>query len=135
MDPAARSGRRFPPLAIAALVTAASLAGCSHKADPTVVPDPLEKIPLEINNRHYLDITIYAIHDGQRTRLGVAGGSAHTEIMLPARILGVGRDVQLLGDPIGSPERALTEVIIVKPGQFIEWLLESGLDRSTVGVY
>jgi hypothetical protein len=116
-------------------IMASSLASCSHKLEPGVAPDPLEKIPLEITNHHYLDITIYAIHDGQRTRLGIAEGSAHTEMMLPARVLGVGRDLQLLGDPIGSPERALTEIIIVQPGQFIEWLLESGLDKSTVGVY
>ena len=65
----------------------------------------------------------------------VAGGSAHTNMVLPARLLGVGRELQLYGDPIGSSELAITEVIIVQPGQFIEWLLESGLARSTVGVY
>jgi hypothetical protein len=95
----------------------------------------IENIPLQITNHHYLDITIYAIHDGQRTRIGVAGGSAHTSMVLPSRLLGVGRELQLYGDPIGSSERAITEVVVVQPGQFIEWLLESGLSRSTVGVY
>ncbi len=56
-------------------------------------------------------------------------------MVLPAHLLGVGRDLQLYGDPIGSSELAITEVIIVLRGQFIEWLLEPGLDRSTVGVY
>jgi hypothetical protein len=64
----------------------------------------------------------------------MAGGSAQTRMVVPSRLLGVG-SVQLYGDPIGSPERAITEVIIVQPGQFIEWLLESALARSTVGVY
>jgi hypothetical protein len=100
-----------------------------------MAPAPAENIPLEITNHHYLDITIYAIHDGQRTRLGVAGGSAHTDMVLPSRLLGVGRELRLYGDPIGSSERAITEVIVVQPGQFIQWLLESGLERSTVGVY
>jgi hypothetical protein len=92
-------------------------------------------IPLQVVNHHWLDVTIYVIHDGQRTRLGVAGGSAQTRMVVPTGLLGVGRQLQLYGDPIGSPERAITEVIIVQPGQFIEWLLESGLARSTVGVY
>lgn len=121
-------------IALAAIL-ASGLAGCSHKHDPEVAPAPVENIPLEITNHHYLDIIIYAIHDGQRTRLGVAGGSAHTEMVVPSRLLGVGRELRLYGDPIGSSERAVTEVFIVQPGQYIEWLLESGLDRSTVGVY
>jgi hypothetical protein len=129
------SDRRLPRIALAAVVAAASLAGCSPKGSATIVPPPAENIPLQITNHHYLDITVYAIHDGQRTRLGVAGGSAHPEMVLPARLLGVGRQLRLYGDPIGSSELAITEVIVVQPGQFIEWLLESGLARSTVGVY
>jgi hypothetical protein len=129
------SGRRLPRIALAAVVAAASLAGCSRNRSPTIVSPPGENIPLQITNHHYLDITVYAIHDGQRTRLGVAGGSAHTKMVLPARLLGAGRELRLYGDPIGSSDRAITEVIVVQPGQFVEWLLETGLDRSTVGVY
>lgn len=135
MGATSRFGRQLLRIALVAVVVAASLSGCSRSGSPTIVPPPAQNIPLQITNHNYLDITIYAIHDGQRTRLGVAGGSAHTDMVLPARMLGVGRDLQLLGDPIGSPEQALTEVIVVQPGQFIEWLLESGLARSTVGVY
>ncbi len=103
--------------------------------EPTAAAPWSGEVPLQVINHHWLDVTIYVIHDGQRTRLGVAGGSAETRFALPARLLGVGGDIQLYGDPIGSSERAVTEVIVVQPGQFIEWLLESGLERSTVGVY
>jgi hypothetical protein len=93
------------------------------------------EIPLQVVNHHWLDVTIYVIHGGQRTRVGVAGGSAQTRMMLPWRLLSVGGELRLYGDPIGSPELAITEVIVVQPGQSVEWLLESGLDRSTVSVY
>jgi hypothetical protein len=92
-------------------------------------------VPLHVNNNHWLDVTIYVIHDGQRTRLGVAGGTAETQMVLPHRMLGMGGAIQLYGDPIGSSEKAITEVINVQPGQFIEWSLEWGLERSSVGVY
>ena len=105
------------------------------KKDPPAAASWSEDVPVFIINHHWLDITIYVIHDGQRTRLGVAGGTAETQMMLPSRLLGVGRDIQLYGDPIGSSERALTEVIVVQTGQFIQWLLEPTLERSTVGVY
>jgi len=105
------------------------------KKDSPAAASWSEDVPVFIINHHWLDITIYVIHDGQRTRLGVAGGTAETQMMLPSRLLGVGRDIQLYGDPIGSSERALTEVIVVQTGQFIQWLLEPTLERSTVGVY
>lgn len=134
MGTVARSGWPIRYIALAG-VMAASLAGCSHKAGPAVAPNHEEEILLEVNNHHYLDIIVYALHDGQLTRLGVAGGSAHTAMVLPARLLGAGREVRLYGDPVGSPDHAITEVIVVQPGQVVEWLLEPELDRSTVGVY
>jgi hypothetical protein len=115
---------------------AVTAVACSlGKKDPPAATPLSEDVLVLIVNHHWLDITIYVIHDGQRTRLGVAGGTAETRMMLPSRLLGVGRDIQLYGDPIGSSERALTEVILVQPGQFVQWLLEPRLERSTVGVY
>lgn len=131
----ARLGRLIPGIAWAAIAAVASLASCSPKRGPAVDADPIEEIPLEIDNHHYLDVIIYAIHDGQLTRLGVAGGSAHTELVLPARLLGAGRELRLYGDPIGSSDRAITEVIVVQRGQYVEWLLEPGLERSTLSAY
>jgi hypothetical protein len=112
------------------------LAGCSPKRGAPAAPAPIEKkIRLEIDNHHYLDVTVYAVHDGQLTRLGVAGGSAHTELVLPARLLGAGRELRLYGDPIGSSDRAVSDVIVVQPGQYLEWQLEPGLERSTLSAY
>ena len=112
--------------------------GCflgSKAQEPAPDADWSGDVPLQIVNRHWLDVAVYVIHDGQRTRLGVAGGTAETQMLLPSRLLGVGGDIQLYGDPIGSAERAVTEVLVVHPGQFIQWLLEWGLERSSVGVY
>jgi hypothetical protein len=135
MGSSARVGRLILRNAVAAIVAAASLAGCSSKRGAAAAPAPVENIRLEIDNHHYLDVTVYAVHDGQLTRLGVAGGSAHTEMMLPARLLGAGRELRLYGDPVGSSDRAVSEVIVVQPGQYVEWQLEPGLDRSTISVY
>jgi hypothetical protein len=115
-----------------------STSGCffgSKAPDTDLDADWSGDVPLHVNNHHWLDVTIYVIHDGQRTRVGVAGGTAETQMVLPSRLLGVGRDIQLYGDPIGSSEQAITEVLLIQPGQFIEWSLEWGLERSTVAVY
>lgn len=120
---------------ITLLTAALGLSGCFLGRKGPALGPASTGVELQVINHNWLDVRVYVIHDGQRTRVGLAGGSANTEMVLPWRLLGVGRDIQLYGDPIGSSEKAITEVISVQPGQFIEWLLESGLDRSTVGVY
>jgi hypothetical protein len=115
-----------------------SAVGCflGRKA-PDTTPDSnwSGDVPVQVVNHHWLDVTVYVIHDGQRTRLGVAGGNTETQMALPSHLLGVGGDIQLYGDPIGSSEKAVTEVLVIHPGQFIEWSLEWELERSSVGVY
>lgn len=96
---------------------------------------PAGEIALHVTNHNYLDVVIYVLHDGQATRVGTVTGSSSLLLFIPARLLGMGHDVQLLGDPIGSPDFARTETLIIQPGQYIEWTLETDLRRSSVGVY
>jgi hypothetical protein len=119
---------------LVAVLGALVLAGCAGKRPAAVAPRH-EKIAVKVTNHHFLDVVVYAICEGQRTRIGVASGSGSTQMNVPRRLLGPGQEVQLIGDAIGSEERAVTETIIVQPGQFIELLLESRLARSSVGVY
>jgi hypothetical protein len=111
------------------------LLACGGKRQAVVAPAPLEKIAVKVTNHHFLDVVVYAVCEGQRTRIGVASGSGFTHMNVPRRLLGPGQEVQLVGDAIGSEEQAVTETIIVQPGQFIELFFESRLARSTVGVY
>ena len=126
---------RLPAYPLALLLSAVACFFGSKAPESVSNVDWSGDVPLQVVNRHWLDVTVYVIHDGQRTRLGVAGGTAETQMMLPSRLLGMGGDIQLYGDPIGSTERTVTEVLVVHPGQFIQWSLEWGLERSTVGVY
>jgi hypothetical protein len=110
-------------------------AGCSALDHGKRTPPPDDAVALRVASHHYLDVVIYVLHDGQRTRVGTATGSSSTTFSLPARLLGMGREIQLIGHPIGSQDTVTTETIVVQPGQRIEWLLESQLSRSTVAVY
>ena len=96
---------------------------------------PEGEIALQVTNHNFLDVTIYVLHNGQRTRVGTVTGSSSQVFYLPGRLLGLGREIQLLGDPIGSTDFAVTETLIIQPGQYIEWTLETDLRRSSVGVY
>jgi hypothetical protein len=122
-------------VALAALLLTSA---CWHRhtpSSPRSAGAPEGEIALRVTNHNYLDVTVYVLHDGQRTRVGTVTGSSTQLFLLPMRLLGQGREIQLLGDPIGSPAFARTETLIVQPGQYIDWTLETDLRRSSVGVY
>lgn len=122
-------------------VTALSLAaGCflpHKKTAPSQAAPPVShtEFALRVTNHNYLDVVVYVLHHGQRTRVGTVTGSSAELFLLPARLLVLGGDIQLFGDAIGNDSYALTERLIVEPGQYIDWTLETDLRRSTVAVY
>jgi len=114
-------------------------AGCAqgHK---TAAPQAAIKIPqtefaLRVTNHNYLDVVLYVLHDGLQTRVGTVTGSSAQTFLLPARLLSHSGEIRLYGDPVGNDEYALTEVLVVEPGQYIEWTLETDLRRSSVAVF
>ena len=55
--------------------------------------------------------------------------------MFPYRSSASGTDVRLRADPIGGPSAFTSENLLVQPGQWIKWTLESDLTRSFLAVY
>jgi hypothetical protein len=111
---------------------------CSHHVSSEKGPAPSEgntAIPLEVTNHNWLDVVISVVHDGLRTRVGTASASSSSSFALPARLLGQGREIRLVGRPIGGASSVITETIVVQPGQYIEWTLEADLPQSSIGVY
>ena len=101
----------------------------------SVYDGPEGEIALNVTNHNYLDVVVYVLHDGQRTRVGTVAGSSSTVFFLPARLLGQGREIRLYGDAIGNDTYAVTDILVVQRGQYIEWTLETDLLRSSVGVF
>ncbi len=107
----------------------------SEHAAATPPASPAGEIALAVTNHNFLDVVVYVLHDGQQTRVGTVTGSSSAIFYLPGRLLGQGRELQLFGHPIGGTDLARTETIVVQPGQYIEWTLETDLRRSSVGVF
>jgi|SRR5690242_14692255 len=106
------------------------------KADPPPALDvPAGEIALNVTNHNYLDVVVYVLHDGQQTRVGMVTGSSSSLLFVPIRLLGLGHELQLYGRTIGSDSFTRTPTLIVQPGQYIEWTLETDLRRSSVGVF
>ena len=125
--------------ALAALVLAAPACFVFNRASKAAPPPAIEapdgEIALSVTNHNYLDVVIYVLHDGVQTRVGTVTGSSSAVFFLPARLLGLAREIQLYGDAIGNDTYARTDVLVVQRGQYIEWTLETDLRRSSVGVF
>jgi hypothetical protein len=125
------------------LLALAAGAGCHHArradqpapADTALADTAPVDIPLEVDNHNWLDVIVYVLHDGERSRVGIASASSQSNFVLPARLVGQGHEIRLLGHPIGGTSNTFTETVTVQPGQYIEWTLESDLSRSSIGVY
>jgi hypothetical protein len=131
---------------LAVLLVAAPLGTACHSRSPSASsaaspvpttdgPDTASAVALEIANHNWSDVIIYVLRDGQPSRIGIATAASATSFRLPRRMLGPAGDIRLWGRRIGARDAAFTETVVVQPGQWIEWTLESDLSRSAVGVY
>jgi len=108
---------------------------CGSYHRPPAAPAPQDSFAIVVVNHHWLDVTVYLVHDGQRTRVGTVTATTTQQFDLSARLLGATRRVSLIGEAVGSKEAVRTETLTLQPGQYIEWTLENALQRSSVALY
>jgi hypothetical protein len=117
----------------------ALLVGCAGKSeepDQDVQPSETSaEVALEVENHGWSDIVIYLVRGTAVDRLGTVGSLNTTTFVFPYRKLGIGTDVRLRADPIGGPRTFTSENLLVQPGQWVKWTLESDLTRSFLAVY
>jgi hypothetical protein len=87
---------------------ARSASGSAALADSTSVV---------IDNQGVVDMTIYVLEAGSvRRRLGIAGAARRTRLSIPRMLVGNGRDLQFLADPIAARGNSISHRIFVVPG-------------------
>jgi hypothetical protein len=115
------------------------LLGCGGKSqDEKTEVEPSRanaEVALEVENHGWSDIVIYLVRGTAADRLGMVGSLNTETFVLPYRKLGIGNDVRLRAYPIGGPRSFTSENVLVQPGQWIKWTLESDLTRSFLAVY
>jgi hypothetical protein len=91
------------------------LAGCGASRGGAAA----ESTPLRVNNQSWLDMRIYVVSSGsgQRIRLGMVTGNSVQTLRIPSHVVGMGREVSFIADPVGSPTVASSFNIYVRPNQ------------------
>lgn len=114
MSSPAQPRPRMPRAAPVALMLLALCACAASRPAEEVGAD--EETAVRVENRAWPDMTIYADVDGQRVRLGSVTGSTTRVLRIPSRVIGLGRDVVFIADPVGSGRTASSYRIYVRPG-------------------
>ena len=131
--------RGWKAAAVRMLGLVALLLGCAARSedeDQDVEPSRYDaETALEVENHGWSDIVIYLVRGTAVDRLGMVGALNTKTFVFPYRRLGSGNDVRLRADPIGGPRTFTSENLLVQPGQWIKWTLESDLTRSFLAVY
>ena len=121
-------GRRWLLVACLTLPLAAS---CYRR---TKGGDVEGEITLEVENRNYLDVAIYAVQGAGRIRVGEVTGTSTKSFVIALNRVSVGGEVRFMADPIGSNRTWTTEPLHVYAGQTIELTIESDVRRSTLSI-
>ena len=99
------------------------LAACSSARPSRPAPGTEEVTTLRVDNQSFVDMTVYVINGGQRVRLGLAVGKTMSAFTIPARIVGSGRDLSFLADPIGSDRTGTSNQLYVRAGQRVTLMI------------
>jgi hypothetical protein len=93
------------------------------------------EVSLEVESHHWNDVVIYLMNGNQSQRLGTVPGVSTEQFFFPYRQLAAGGKVRLRAYPVGGQGSFTSEDVVIQPGQWIKWILESDLSRSSMSVY
>lgn len=81
---------------------------------------------VHVDNQTFLDVNVYLLRSGQRTRLGTVTALSERTFALPKSIVGTGVTVQFLASFIGSRRAPVSEEVMVWEGDEIELRIPPG---------
>jgi hypothetical protein len=87
--------------------------------DPGSRPTPQSSALLQVENRGFADMVVYAISGAQRIRLGIATGNSTRAFTIPSILLRGAGPLRFLADPIGGSRTPVSEEMVVQPGDIV----------------
>lgn len=109
-----------------ALALVALLSACHRNAVPREGDDGPATTTISVENHDFYDMTVYAVANGQRVRLGIAPGNRTTELTVPGYLVNGVAQLRFLCDPIGGGRTPVSEQINVSPGDQLVMIINPG---------
>lgn len=89
---------------------------------------------VDVGNRNWADVVVYAVRAGTRWRLGMVTSMSERTFRVPEGSGVATGTIQFLVDPIGSGRGFQTDPVSVFPGQRLRFSVEPRLPLSYVVV-
>ncbi len=126
----------FLTLTVAALVAVPALAAQTASEEKSETPSAeSQQTTVRVVNDNWNDITVYAVRDGYRRRLGTVTSFTNRVFALPRAFLVPSSDLRLIADPIGPRGTYVSEALVVNPGDVVEWRLRNNIRLSNIFIY
>ncbi len=106
-------------------------AGCTPSRQPGGVAPGGQGATLRVENQAWMDMTIFVVETGSgaRRRLGMVGATSGTNLRIPESVVGLGRSLRFVADPIGNQQTASSFEMYVRPGQRVTITIPPGVGR------
>jgi hypothetical protein len=102
----------------ALLMGVTALSACAGRSN-TAQPKSEGPAILEVENRGFADMVIYAVTGSQRLRLGLATGNSTKSFPLPSSLVQGAGPIRFLADPIGGTRTPVSEEMVIQPGDVV----------------
>ena len=115
--------RRVLALVAASIGMAACASQPRYETAATAIGWP--SVAVEVSNRNWMDIVVYAVTSSQLVRLGSVTTGAQQRFELPHSVNTLGGDFYLEARPIGSRQIFRSQMILAAPGDRVIWNVEN----------
>lgn len=98
------------------------IAACGGGAAPSPSPAPQSgalKTILKVENLTFMDLSIYVLRDNRRQRLGRSTANTTTHFVIPASFVESPRSLRFITDPVGPRREAISQDVMVAPGDTV----------------
>jgi hypothetical protein len=119
----------------AAFAVAIVLGGCTPMSANREIGTREDRAVLVIENNNWADMTIYALRDGVRSRIGQVTALGRSKFVLPSAMTTGTAELRIMADPIGSSNRWVSQPVMVLPGQELRFRLENNVNLSSYTVF
>jgi hypothetical protein len=96
-----------------------AVGACAGMGGGSGNPNPNEPTVVEVDNRGFADMTIFAVRTSQRVRLGIATGNSKTRLTIPTSVSSGLATLRFIADPIGGRRNSVSQEITVAPGDTV----------------
>lgn len=110
---------RFRALLLPVLLLA--LAACAAMGSRELSRE--ERSTVQVENRSFNDVVVYALRSSQRIRLGLVPAVSTRTFTVPRSMVGGGRPVRFQTDPIGSSRTSVSHEISVRTGEEVQMVI------------